>query len=251
MIKTNVYSTYQNNYYDNSVQRKENKAASNAEDIENKNVSKTEASGNTSQVELSSKAKSVLEQLAKKYSNMDFFVADFANGDDAKEIMSRGTKEFSVLFSPEELEKMASDEKYLQEKMEGIEGAVRMSEQINEQFGFESTFGNNTAATGSIISKIGISFNDDGSVSYFAELEKSSAKQRERIEQAREKRAEEKKEAAKKEKAKEREVAVSGKRVTVEASSEEELIQKITQIDWSEIKEERQEVSGSRFDYSI
>ncbi len=52
--------------YNKRVQQNRQKAAaSNAEDIENKNVSKTEASGNTSQVELSSKAKSVLEQLAK------------------------------------------------------------------------------------------------------------------------------------------------------------------------------------------
>lgn len=237
-INTNYISS---DYY--GIMQKQQTAKENINEKET-----TESSSVTGKTQLSQAAQEVLENIKAKYSDMDIFVADFANGDDAKEIMSRGTKEFSVLFSPEELEKMASDEKYLQEKMEGIGGAVRMSEQINEQFGFESTFAKDT---GSIISKIGISFNEDGSVSYFAELEKSSAKQKERIEQAREKRAEEKQEAAKKEKAIGRKEAVSGKKVALEASSEEELIQKITQIDWSEIKEEKQEVSGSRFDYSI
>lgn len=46
-----------------------------------------------------------------------------------------GRKEFSVIFSTEELEKMAADEKYAKEKINAMKGAVRMSGQINEQFG--------------------------------------------------------------------------------------------------------------------
>ena len=201
-----------------------------------KKKSNATAKTDTSQVQLSDKAKALLEKLKKKYDNMDFFAADFSNGDDAKEILSRGTKEFSVLFSSEELEKMASDDKYLQEKVSNLEGAVRMSGQINEQFGFKEADKN--AVTSSDITKIGMSFNADGSVSYFAELERSSEKQRERIEHNKEKKAEEKKEAA-------------TKKVTVEASSEAELIKMLKQIDWSKIKEEKQEVSGSKFDYSV
>ena len=41
---------------------------------------------------------------------MDFMVADFDKGDNAKDILSHGTKEVSVIFSSSELEKMASDE---------------------------------------------------------------------------------------------------------------------------------------------
>jgi len=39
-----------------------------------------------------------------------------------EQALYKGTKEFSVLFSSEELEKMASDEKYLKQKMQGIFG---------------------------------------------------------------------------------------------------------------------------------
>lgn len=46
--------------------------------------------------------------------------------------------------------------------------------------------------------KIGIAFHDDGTTSFFAELEKSSAKQREHIEEAREEKRAEKKAAEKK-----------------------------------------------------
>lgn len=215
---------------------------------EYKAAQKAETEVKSSESELSEKAAAFLENLRKTYGAFDFIVGNA--GDDLRSLVKNSNKEFSVVFSTEELERMVADEKYAEEKMNAVQGAVRMSQQINEQFGFESAFGKGTGNDVKM-TKFGICFNDDGSVSYFAELEKSSAKQRERIEQAREKRAEEKKEAAKKEKAKERKEAVSGKSVTVEASSEEELIQKITQIDWSEIKEERQEVSGSRFDYSI
>ena len=37
---------------------------------------------------------------------MDFYVADFENGDNAKDILSRSDKEFSVIFSKEEMEKL-------------------------------------------------------------------------------------------------------------------------------------------------
>ena len=53
---------------------------------------------NTTPVELSAKAQKLLEQLKKTYGNMDFMVADYKDQEDARSILSRGTKEFSVLF---------------------------------------------------------------------------------------------------------------------------------------------------------
>lgn len=235
-----VYSSYVESYT-NTINKEKQK-------VENAATAQTTT---TSQTQLSSKAQELLEKLRKTYSNMDFMVADFDKGDDAKEILSRGTKEFSVVFSSEELEKMASDEKYLQEKLQGVEGAVRMSEQINEQFGFESAFGKTT--NNSEITKIGISFNDDGTTTFFAELEKSSAKQRERIEKAREenlaeRKAEEKK--AERERQSNRWNSTDTKRTTVQADSLEELLEKVNAIDWSKVnREEKSE--GNRFDFSI
>lgn len=190
-------------------------------------------------VKLSKRAQEMLEKLKKTYGNMDFMVADFRNGADAKAILARGTKEFSVLLSPEELEKMASDEKYEKEYMAKIDGAVRMSEQINEQFGYERGFGKDYEK-GSI-TKVGMAFASDGTVTYFAELEKTTAKQSEFIEKMREKRAEEKKAAEKD--------SVTT-RATIQASSPEDLISQLKNFDWSKVTEE-QKTEGGRIDFSV
>ena len=87
---------------------------------------------------------------------------------------------------------------------------------------------------------MGVAIDKDGSMSFFAELEKVSEKQRERIENARETKREE---AAMQEK--------RSKRTRVEADSVEELIEKIRNVDWSKIKEEGIFTSGSKFDFSI
>ena len=191
-----------------------------------------------------------MEKLRKSYSDMDFMVADFDKGDNAKDILSRGTKEVSVIFSSSELEKMASDEKYEKEYMERVQGALRMSEQINREFGFTSAFGEKSG--NSEINKIGISFNSDGTTSFFAELEKSSARQREHIEKVREE-----KRAARKEQEKERlenrylREDTGVKRTVIQAGSMEELLEKIRSVDWNSVKAENRPQSGGRFDYTI
>ncbi len=226
MNGVNSYSVYQNTYKNNAVKEKSSQS-----------TRKTESKDSyvtNGQKNLSKAAQELLEKLRASRSDMDIMVADFDKGDDAKEVLSRGTKEISVVFSSEELEKMAADEKYYEEKMAAVDGAIRMSEKINEQFGFENASGNGEVAEGVNITKIGISFNSDGTTTLFAELEKVSEKQRERIEKAQEKKQE----------------AVAEKRVVVQASSEEELLAKMNQIDWSKVKEDTQ-VEGRRFDFSV
>lgn len=169
---------------------------------------KVEESKNSTELKLSEKAQKLLEKLRKTYGNMDFMV--LAPGGDAKALLAGSTKEISVIFSAEELEKMASDEKYEKEYMDRVQGALRMSDEINKKFGYESAFGKN-GGNGEV-TKIGISFNSDGTTSIFAELEKLSANQRERIEKAREE-----------------------KRTTVQANSMEELMEKIRKMDWNTI----------------
>ena len=82
--------------------------------------------------------------------------------------------------------------------MHSIEGALRMSDEINAQFGFERAFGktNGNADADTKITKFGISFNSDGTTTFFAQLEKSSASQKEYLEKLQEKKAAEKKEAS-------------------------------------------------------
>lgn len=144
-----------------------NAANSKKQTAENKAATQTDSIGEAG---LSPKAQALLEKLRKTHGDMDFMVADFDKGDDAKESLSRGTKEVSVVFSGSELERMASDEKYEQEYMERVQDALRMSEQINRESSFTSVFEENSA--NGEISNIGISFNLDGAVSFFAELER-------------------------------------------------------------------------------
>ena len=87
---------------------------------------------------------------------------------------------------------MATDEKYAAEKMQGVEGAVKMCRRICEENGYVSAFDAMKAGNGTV-NKIGIVTDDNGNMKFFAELEKSSDKQKERIEKYREKKAEERK----------------------------------------------------------
>lgn len=201
---------------------------------------------------LSKKAQDFLSNLRKQYGDYDFFIGN--STDDLKSLSKSGSKEFSVIFSSTELERMANDEKYAEEKMQGVQGAVKMCKRICEENGYVSGFGTASGEKG-VINKIGVSVDDDGNMKLFAELEKNSNKQKERIEKAREKKIEEKKAEKKKQKEKtekknpyEKDDRNSVKRTTIEASSEEELIEKLKEFDWSKIKESH---SGDRFNFTV
>lgn len=253
---TNYTNTYAASSTNTANKDKVEKANTSAARTKNAGTEKTQAAeyvDKSKEQALSRQAQDVLKQLRDKYGDMDFIVADFKNAEEAKAALSKGTKEFSVLFSSEELEKMASDEKYLKQKMQGIDGAVRMSEEINQKYGFERTFGKE-GTTDTEIVKIGIAFNDDGTTSFFAELEKLSAKQRERIKEAKEEKRAEKKAAEKKDEKELQSYAKSSadtKRATIQADSIEELVEKIREVDWENVKFERVPENGSRFNYSI
>ena len=156
--------------------------------------------------------------------------------------MSRGTAEYSALFTPEELEKMAADEDVKNKNMKILDSAVSKLDEMKTNLGDKADD----------VTRIGISFGDDGEVSFFAELEKNSEKQRERIEKQRE----DKKDAAKDNgKAEAAEYLAhgkpTGKRTTVYASTIEELAEKIANVDWNAVKEERQSTTGQRFDFTV
>lgn len=194
--------------------------------------------------QLSAKAQEFLKNLRKRYGDYDFFVGN--SSDNLRDLAKGGNKEFSIIFSSEELERMANDADYAKEKLQSMEQAVKMSEQISKQFGH--------GKGDSEITKIGIVFNDDGTTSFFAELEKSSAKQRERLEKSIED-----KRAAKREEEKKTEKGVGSysenrpdtKRTGVQANSLEELLEKIKDIDWDAVKAEKVPVSGGKYDFSI
>lgn len=201
------------------------------------------------EAKLSQKAQDFLMSLREKYGDYDFMIGN--STDDLKSLAKSGTKEFSVIFSSAELERMANDEKYANEKMQGVEGAVKMSKRICEENGFVSAFGNKDGEQG-VINRISITVNDDGTMKIFAELEKTSVRQKERIEKSKEKRAEEEKQNDKTQKQNpyEKDKQSLVKKTTIEADSMDEFLEKLNHIQWDEI-ESREARSGERFDFSI
>ena len=231
------------NYYQSSIYEKTAQAA---KDADRAKAGSTRKAGGTEEGKkapaLSKAAQNLLKELKKTYSNMDFIVADFETDEEAASLMSRGTAEYSALFTPEELEKMAADEDVKNKNMKILDGAVSKLDEMKTKLGDKADD----------VTRIGISFGDDGEVSFFAELEKNSEKQRERIEKQRE----DKKDAAKDNgKAEAAEYLAhgkpTGKRTTVYASTIEELAEKIANVDWNAVKEERQSTTGQRFDFTV
>ena len=200
------------------------------------------ASFESTEYKLSDKAKDFLQSLREKYGDYDFFVAD--TSEDMYGLLNSSKRDIAVAFSSAELEKMANDDEYAQKKLSEMESLIDKAKEIAEEVS-ESDEGVN-------VKSITISMNDDGSYNLFAELEKASEKQRERIEKSREDRAEERKEKENRaEEKKEREkkelhredgfkkdmlrIPPDVKKTTVSASSAEELKELISGVNWDEI----------------
>ena len=103
--------------------------------------------------------------------------------------------------------------------------------------------------------RMGVTIGKDGEVSFFAELEKSGERQKEFIDRIREnkKAAAEKSEADSADPRHRYERGYEkSKRTTVYASSADELLDKISHVDWDDIKEDSEPYrSGERFSTSI
>lgn len=240
MEKIGSFDMYRSSFYDKTAQVKK--------DTETANAAKTkETNAPQNQVTLSRDAQNLLKELKKSYGDMDFIVADYSTDEEAASYLSRGTNEYSVLISPEELEKMAADKDVKEKNLQTLDDAVKKLGEAKDQLGDKADD----------ISRIGIVIGGDGQVSLFAELEKSSEKQRERIEQQRADKKAAEAEEAKKAEAKKNEEAMgkmagtrTTKRTTVFADSVEKLAEEIDKVDWSKVKEEQPE-NGQKFDFTI
>ena len=207
---------YEKNYYDSQVQNK-------------KTNSTKKTQSKDKEVNLSDRAKELLKELKKTYGDIDFIVASYNSDEEADSYLANGTKEFSVLIDPEELEKMASDDNVKKKNLGIIEEAREKLSDMKENLGDKKDD----------VKRLGVSIDKNSTVTYFADLEKMSEKQRERIEKARE----EKREYIG--------AHSNVKRTRVNAPSAEELLEKIKGIDWSVIQGQRQELSGGRYSFSI
>ena len=210
-------------------------------EIVNKNAyndlfNKTEESNNKVNTPLSKKAQSVLDALTAKYGNMDFYVQDFSNASEAKEIMSGSTREFSVLLSPDELEKMANDKAYMQEKMDAIDGAMAASERINSQFGYTSDDKN--AFVKSDLARLGISFDSNGKMTIFADLERTV-------------KDDSKSDSSRPYQNKSSKTKYTTKKTTISASTTEELLQKLKGFSWKDVAAASNEKDDTGFSWNF
>lgn len=230
---------YQNSFYGKTAQ-----AAKEAESAKAANVKSKEASGSRKSAPLSTAAQKLLKELQKTYGSMDFIVADYETEEEAAALLSRGTKEYSALLTAEDLEKMAADDSVKEKNLQILDDAVAKLDEMKTSLG----------DSGKDVSRVGISISDNGEVSFFAELEKNSERQRERIEKNREEKREMAREEAKKAEAERLKPDVgrpAGKRTMVYASTAEELAEKIKAVDWNTVKEDGFRPVGQRFDFTV
>lgn len=230
MDKIGTYQAYQKNYYETSLQKKKNQEAGKAEQKGKVNAA--------NQPQLSEKAKALLEELKKTYTNMDFFVANYETDEEAASYLSRGTKEYSVLIDPETLEQMAADETVKEKYLGILDGAKGQLDDIREEL----------ADKGETVKNIGITIKDDGTVSYFANLEKNSEMQRERIEESKRQKQEEETKTENQTAGNRWHPKEGIKKTTVQADSIEELLDRIRNVDWDKIKAEKMMQATNRFE---
>lgn len=224
-------------------------------------VKKSDVSGKTvGNPKLSEKASKYYEQLKKKFSNMDFVLvsSDMKEQAKANAASYANPSKMVVLVDEEKIERMAEDENYRKQ----YEGII-----ANSSTGMAS-LGSSLSATGATVKGFGMQVNDNGTASYFAVLEKSSASQRERIEKkakqkkqakkAEEKKTKKEKEQERLDKLKDKDKTSSSKddnTITITASSPEELLEKVKeQVQWDKsdtmLTDDEKKI-GQKFDFSL
>ncbi len=207
-------------------------------------------------LELSEGAKKLLDELKEKYGNMDFFVSNYSSDEEAQDIMSRGTKEYSVLIDPETLEKMAADEETKNKYMGIIEESTGKLDEIKEQL----------EESGQEVESIGINIDAEGAVKFFAKIKEQNEKYQKQVADDKEAAKAEEEKAKKR---KEREEALEklrdghgtnpyGKKeppyektTTVYADSAEELLEKIQNVDWNQIEATPVKGFGHKIDFTV
>ena len=100
------------------------------------NVNKTEQQpdvAKTGEDRLTKRAQEYLSGLREKYDNVDIIVSD--KTDDKKSQLGNSAKDVSAVFSSREIERMAKDEKYANEKLSKMETAIRRGNEIGQSQG--------------------------------------------------------------------------------------------------------------------
>ncbi len=235
------YNAMQKNLYSASAQSRKTAKA------DDKKTDSTKKTDNSS-VQLSDKAKALLQELKKTYNNADFYVAEYETDEEAAEYLSKGSKDYSVLIDPEELERMANDDEVKKQNLSLLDESLNKLGEMKEEL-------KETGREDEVVT-LGVNIGKDGQVSYFAELEKSGERTKEFVDKIRE----DKKEAAKEAEAEKADKNPNqgkynyehSKRATVTANSVEDLLEQIKNFNWDNVKEETTiPMPGRNFDFTI
>ena len=202
----NVISSLHGNY--NNVNNEITKAANTQTTVGNPKLSET--------------ASSYYEELKTKHNDVEFVLVSNDKTDVAKEYTSNliSNKSMIVLISEDEVEQMAVDESVRTQNEQLITDAKAKMPDLLEQLKKSCTE----------VKSFGMEFNDDGTASYFAVVDKSMTAQKERIENNLSEKRAEKKADAKEAVAERLEGRRAGRKedlTTITASSMDELIKKI------------------------
>ncbi len=251
--KINAYSSMQNLFKDtqyaksgdagNNVKKPhglwDNKAAvyepkSNEAVFDGTKATSGVAGAKTQTVQLSEKAQALLEELRSQYGDVDIFVADYSSDAEAQEIMSHGTKEYSALIDPETLEAMANDEEVKKKYIGILDNAISSMADMKTQLEEEVDEDGNPLADS--VAFIGCTIGEDGTVSFFTQLEKSTKKQYEDMEERIKNRREENEDFIQK--------------VAISADSIENMISQIKAVDWNNVEKIPVGNLGGKIDYT-
>ena len=264
-ISKNIGTSYENysgikNEQAKSAKAEETAAAGKKNYISGKTIGKPK---------LSAEAEKYYEELKKKFSDMDFILVS----EDMKAAAKANASAYAqagkmvVLVDENKIEQMAKDEKF-RAQYEGL---------ISKAAAGFSQFSQDVEKTGANVKGYGMQVNNNGTVSLFAVLEKSSKAQADRIEANREKaKAEKKAEAKKAEKEakeerlqknkeaaketskaynKDKKVNDDSEDIVITAGSWEELIRKIedyVQADMSDsVISDGEKLVGQSIDFSV
>lgn len=225
-----------------------NSAAAAAQVAETADTSKkVRVSGKTvGNPQLSETASKYYEELKKKYSNMDFILVS----SDMKEIAKANAGSYAnpgklvVLIDEEKIERMATDEKFRKQYEAILNHAASGMNQLNSRISQSSAN----------VKSYGAMFNDGGTMSFFAVVDKSLAAQKKRIEKKAAEKKEAQKTAAKKAEKKKQQEKLEEKRaegkaketdesedtVTITASSVEELMRKLEDYAYASMSDQVQ-----------
>lgn len=219
--------------YDNKVNNETAKVANGKNNIGNPKLSDT--------------ASKYYEELKAKYGDMEFILVSDDQMETAKTQASNisSDKSMIVMISESELEEMATNEETRTKNEKLIEDAKaqmpEMLKKLNE--------------SGTEVKSFGIEIKD-GTVSYFAVLDKANAAQKERIEaKQEEKRAEKKADAKDASAEKAKQPSKKEDLITVTAGSVEELIKKLQatayEVKADNIQTPQEKLVGQSFDLTV